>query len=121
MKNNKESREGWLPDLTEIVGDAGKAREVLDFIDKQEELAKEWLREKQREGIRKAQKRGINVGRPSKQLPENYEFFYRDFINKNISAEQAAKYCDLGLSTFYRKVKAYKKKLAGDVSAAGQE
>lgn len=99
----------WLKPLTAIVGDESTALKVLTFIEDQERQERERRREIQKEGIRLAREKGVNLGRPRKVLPSNYERIYKDFMEKHITAEQASDYCGIGLSTFYRKVKAYKK------------
>lgn len=99
----------WLKPLTEIVGDPGTAREVLSFIEEQEKEQREQRKICQKEGIRIARERGVSIGRPPKAMPANFEKIYRDFLEKHITAEQAARYCGIGLSTFYRKLKIYKK------------
>lgn len=95
----------WLEPLTEIVGDRKKAAKVIKFIEDQEREKREQRKRQQKEGIRMAREKGVSIGRPPKTLPENFIGIYEDFRQKNITAEQAAKYCGIGLSTFYRKVK----------------
>lgn len=107
-KRNQQKIKTWLGPLTEIVGDERIAVKVLNFIEEQEKEEKERRRKIQCEGIRQAKEKGVNVGRPKKILPGNYERIYKDFMAKCITAEQAAKYCGVGLSTFYRKVREYR-------------
>ena len=111
MKGGKKQKlKAWLKPLTEIVGDENTAVKVLSFIEEQERQEREQRREIQIEGIRLAKENGVNLGRPRKILPENYEKIYKDFMGKYITAKQAAKYCGVGLSTFYRQVRAYKER-----------
>ena len=109
MNNKTHTIKTWLEPLTEIIGDKRMAAEVLSFIEDQEQKEKEKRRKTQREGMRQAKENGVSFGRPRKVLPDNYERIYNDFLEKKITAEQAAKYCGVGLSTFYRKVKVYRK------------
>ena len=109
MNSKKHTIKTWLAPLTEIVGDERMAAEVLSFIEDQERKEREKRRKTQREGMRQAKENGVSFGRPKKVLPDNYERIYKDFLEKRITAEQAAKYCGVGLSTFYRKVKMYRK------------
>lgn len=102
----------WLKPLTDIIGNESVALKVLGFIEEKEEQEKERRKAIQKEGIRLAREKGVNLGRPRKVLPSNYERIYKDFRDRKITAEQAADYCGIGLSTFYRKVKAYEKELA---------
>ena len=111
MNSKPHKIKTWLEPLTEILGDETMAAEVLSFIEDQEKKEKEKRRKTQREGMLQAKENGVSFGRPKKVLPDNYERIYNDFLEKKITAEQAAKYCGVGLSTFYRKVKTYRKKL----------
>ena len=110
MNSKAHRTKTWLEPLIEITGDRRMAAEVLSFIEDQEKKEKEKRRKTQREGMRQAKENGVNFGRPKKVLPENYERICNDFLDKKITAEQAAKYCQVGLSTFYRKVKMYRQK-----------
>lgn len=109
MNKTKRDLKDWLPPLKEILGDEGKAAEVLSFIEEQESKEKERRKKVQKEGIQMAREKGVSLGRPRKHLPDNYESIYEGFFSGDITAEQAAKYCGVGLSTFYRKVKSYRK------------
>ena len=109
MQNKAHTIRTWLAPLTEILGDGDKASKVLAFIENQEREEKERKRKSQKEGMRQAKENGVSFGRPKKVLPDNYERIYKDFLEKKITAEQAAKYCGVGLSTFYRKVKMYRR------------
>ena len=59
----------------------------------------------QLEGIEAAKQRGVQFGRPAKPLPENFAQVYRRWVAKEISAEEAAKVCNLTTATFYRRAR----------------
>ena len=40
-----------------------------------------------------------------KQLPDDFDAIYQKWKAKEMSADEAARLCDMGISTFYRKVK----------------
>lgn len=61
------------------------------------------IRQRQKEGIEVAKKRGVQFGRPPKPVPENFVQVYNRWIRKEISGETAAGLCGLTMSTFYRK------------------
>lgn len=61
------------------------------------------IRQRQKEGIEAAKKRGVQFGRPPKPVPKNFVQVYNRWIKKEISGETAAGLCGLSMSTFYRK------------------
>lgn len=63
------------------------------------------IRSRQQEGIEAAKQRGVQFGRPAKPLPENFAQVYRRWMAKEISAEEAAKVCNLTTATFYRRAR----------------
>ena len=62
-------------------------------------------RQKQAEGIAAAKARGVRFGPSRKPLPENFAQVYRRWVAKEISAEEAAKVCNLTTATFYRRAR----------------
>ncbi len=80
--------------------------QVLSFVAENERTN---IRQRQAEGIAAARARGVKFGRPQKPLPECFHKMYQMWINKEISATNAAKNCGMPLTTFLYKVKKYKK------------
>lgn len=76
--------------------------QILSFVAENERRN---IRERQREGIAAAKLRGVQFGRPQKQVPENFEQIYGEWISKKISGEEAAKLCNLTTATFYRRAR----------------
>lgn len=70
------------------------------------ELEREYIRQRQREGIEIAKENGKYKGRPTKQL-DAFEEIYNQWKSGNITATAASKQLDIGRSTFYRKVEGY--------------
>lgn len=95
----------WFNPIKKIVGDEKVAKEILTFLAMQDTKERIRRKEIQIKGIRKAQNNGTNFGRPKKTLPDNFDKICQDFQNRAITADQAARYCDMGVSTFYRKAK----------------
>lgn len=81
--------------------------EVLSSIAEQERLT---IRQRQREGIEAAKLKGKHLGRPSYELPENFENVYMRWKKGEITAREAMKLLDMKKSHFYRKVKEYEHK-----------
>jgi DNA invertase Pin-like site-specific DNA recombinase len=76
--------------------------QLLSFISEQERCT---TRQRQREGIEAARQRGIRFGRPVKPLPDNYEQICSQYRSREISAKEAARNCDIDVTTFYRRIK----------------
>lgn len=76
--------------------------QILSFVAENE---RKNIRERQREGIEAAQKRGVRFGRPIKPLPDNFEPAYYKWMSKEISGMEAARQCNMPSSSFYRKAR----------------
>lgn len=72
------------------------------------QLERDYILERQAEGIAIAKAEGRMKGRPHKQL-DNFEKVYNDVKNGNLSATKAAKQLGISRSTWYRKLKDYEK------------
>ena len=70
------------------------------------ELEREYIRQRQREGIEIAKEKGKYKGRPEKQL-DTFDEIYHQWKSGNITAVSASKQLDISRSTFYRKVLDY--------------
>lgn len=80
--------------------------QILSFVAESERNS---IRKRQAEGIVAAKERGVRFGRPLLLLPENFENAAEAWNEKQISLQQAAKFCRMSVSTFYRKAKAVRK------------
>ena len=67
------------------------------------ELEREYIRQRQREGIEIAKEQGKYKGRPEKQL-DNFEEIYIQWKQGEITAKSASEQLGVSRSTFYRKV-----------------
>ena len=77
--------------------------EVLQILSFVAENERGNIRQRQREGIEAAKKRGVQFGRPQKPVPDNFIQVYNRWLEKEISGEVAAGLCGLTMSTFYRR------------------
>lgn len=59
----------------------------------------------QREGIERAREHGVRFGRPERELPEKFREICIAYFRKDITGVDAANYCKMPLSTFYKKAK----------------
>ena len=74
--------------------------QLLSFVAENERLN---IRQRQKEGIAAAKKRGVRFGRPPLVMPETYEEYYRKWKDKKITAKQAAEILGIPLWAFYKK------------------
>ncbi len=70
------------------------------------ELEREYIRQRQREGIEIAKQQKKYKGRPAKQL-DTFDEIYQQWKSRNITATSASMQLNISRSTFYRKVTAY--------------
>lgn len=70
------------------------------------EMEREYIRERQREGIDIAMREGRFNGRPKKEI-DIFEEVYNEWKNSKITAAGASRLMGIARSTFYRRVKEY--------------
>lgn len=82
--------------------------QILSFVAENERTN---IRQRQREGIEAAKQRGVQFGRPEKPVPENFVQVCDKWMIKEISGEEAARQCNLAVTTFYRRARQYKNQM----------
>ena len=75
---------------------------VLQLLSYVAQTEREFIRQRQAEGIAAAKERGIKFGRRPMERPEGYELLKTQFSNKEVSARTAAKQLGITHSTFLR-------------------
>ena len=78
--------------------------QILSFVAQSE---RENIRARQAQGIQAAKERGVRFGRPEKPLPESFDRYYQLWYAGQMTATEAAKRCDMPLSTFRYKANLY--------------
>lgn len=78
---------------------------VLQLLSYVAQTEREFIRQRQAEGIAAAKQRGVKFGRQKGGLPEEFEEYYRMWSNGKISIREAAKILHMSNSTFYRRCK----------------
>lgn len=78
--------------------------QVLSFVAENERAN---IKQRQSEGIIAAKARGVRFGRPPLPLPDNFDNAYIRWKQGEISCSEAAKICDMPLSTFRYKATHY--------------
>lgn len=76
--------------------------EVLSSIAEQERLT---IRQRQREGIESARKKGKHLGRPAAIKPDNWDDVYGRWKSGDITGRQAMEELGMKRTTFYKMVK----------------
>jgi len=87
---------------------------LLTILGAVAEMERELIVERVREGVKKAQKFGTKsgkpIGRPKRQLPENFKKYYIKWKNNEITAIEFAKLLQVGRTTLYRYIHLYENK-----------
>lgn len=78
---------------------------VLQIFAYVAQTEREFIRQRQAEGIAAAKARGQRLGRKPLEMPDEFDILYQKWMNGKISSRQAAKQLGIGHSTFYRRCK----------------
>lgn len=79
--------------------------QILSFVAQSE---CENIRNRQKQGIIQAKKRGVRFGRPKIQLPDDFPKIVESWERKELTLDEVLKYCKMSKSTFYRCVRKMK-------------
>ena len=78
---------------------------VLQLLSYVAETERNFIRQRQAEGIAAAKVRGVKFGRPPLSRPDNLHDFQDQYLQGNISARAAARHLNISHSTFLRWLK----------------
>ncbi len=78
---------------------------VLQILAYVAETERSFIRSRQREGIAAAKARGVQFGRQKNEVPQEFQRYYRLWLQGKITVRQAAKELGMSSSTFYRRCK----------------
>ena len=78
---------------------------VLQIFAYVAQTEREFIRQRQAEGIAAAKANGVRLGRPQIPTPENYMAVLNAWKNKKITLRQAAEACGMAMGTFYSRAK----------------
>ena len=67
-----------------------------------------WVRERQAEGIAEAKARGVRFGRPMIKAPDNFPEIVDAMERGKISSEDAVRISGMSEATFYRRLRKYR-------------
>jgi DNA invertase Pin-like site-specific DNA recombinase len=78
--------------------------QILSWIAEEERTR---IRQRQREGIDSAQRKGVKLGRPQAPLDDYFIDIYNQWKQGQITAVEASKRVNVNKTTYYRMVKRY--------------
>ncbi len=78
---------------------------VLQILSYVAQTEREFIRQRQAEGIASAKARGVKFGREKIELPDEFETAKDRFISGEMTVREAAELCGMNYGTFYHKVK----------------
>jgi len=81
--------------------------QILSFVAQSE---RENIKRRQAEGIASAKARGVDFGRPKKNIPDDFTQLIKQWENHEITVTEITEYCKISKSTFYRRVREYRSK-----------
>ena len=97
LLNTNQSRDGltgvFISDIT---------LQILAYLAQTE---REFIKQRQAEGIAIAKSKGVHFGAEKKEVPESFEYFRKLWIDGEISSREAAELTGISHSTFYRRCK----------------
>lgn len=78
---------------------------VLQILAYVAETERDFIRQRQAEGIAIAKANGIRFGRRKNELPEEFDLYFEMWKKREISIRKAAEILEISPSTFYRRCK----------------
>lgn len=76
---------------------------VLQLLSYVAQTEREFIKQRQAEGIAAARARGVHLGRPVIEAPDHFASIVRKWEKKELSMEEALKICNMSETTFYRR------------------
>lgn len=78
---------------------------VIQLLSYVAQTERENIHKRQAEGIKEAKLRGVKFGRPTVEIPENFDEIAQQYMNGNISNTEASAKSNLTRATFFRTLK----------------
>ena len=102
-------------ELMKLIDNAEQITSICTLYEKALLHTENERKRKQKMGIEKAKAKGVRMGRPKLEEPEDFNQILLAWERKEISAPEAAKLCKMGTSTFYRRIRSVMDRKGGDV------
>ena len=80
---------------------------VLELLSYMAEKERNKIRQRQREGIEKARKDGVHLGRPKIEVDDFSYYYHQVYDKEEMTAVEAMEELDISKSTFYRRKSEY--------------
>lgn len=91
--------------LQEFMKDREQIEQICRIYDEVDQTVSEDRRVRQKAGIENARKEGKALGRPKIQEPDNFTMIVEAWEQNRIAANEGARVCGMGISTFYRRIR----------------
>lgn len=78
---------------------------VLQILSYVAQTERENIKQRQAEGIAAARQRGVRLGRPEKEIPDNFQTIMREWEENKIGSRDAAKHLGVSQHTFLKWVR----------------
>jgi len=82
---------------------------IIDLLSYIAQKEREKIQERVKEGLQAAKNKGIKLGRPERQLPANFEKYYKKWKADEITGVEFAKLLGVSRATVYNYIKEYEK------------
>ena len=80
---------------------------VLQLLSYVAQTEREFIHQRQAEGIAAAKAKGVKFGRPPLPLPDNFYEVHKAWRTKKLTLKQAAAACNMPVGTFYGKARKF--------------
>ena len=84
---------------------ADQVLQILSFCSENERVN---IKKRQAEGIAAARARGVHLGRPVKEPPEDFPEIVKAWEKGEIPLKEAVRRCNMGETSFYRRLREYR-------------
>ena len=81
---------------------------VLQLLSYVAQTEREFIKQRQREGVAAAKARGVRFGRERIPVPDDFPEIVTVWVNGEIPVKEAARRCGMAEATFYRRLKEYR-------------
>ena len=83
---------------------------VLQIFAYVAQTEREFIRQRQAEGIAAAKEKGVRFGRPEKDLPKDFPQYIKAWELKTMEHEMILEECGMSRATFYRRMKSWRER-----------
>ncbi|GFI61953.1 putative transposon Tn552 DNA-invertase bin3 [Clostridiales bacterium] len=107
-----KNKERFLKVSVDDLVAAGIDAKTLEILTQLSQKEREESRKRQAEGIAAAKAKGVQLGRPKAELPDNFAQIAAIWESRALTLDMALKLCGVSESTFFRRLKKYREMTA---------